>query len=287
MTVEVVTSCDDLTGRLATVRDGGGTVGFVPTMGHLHEGHGSLVDASVAATDLTVVSVFVNPLQFGAGEDLADYPRDLAADVALCEARGADLVFDPAAAEVYPDGSTESLAPVGVVARPLEGECRPTHFVGVVEVVSRLFRTVGPCHTFFGEKDFQQLQVVRRLVGDLGLPVEVVGCATSREPDGLARSSRNTYLSDAERAAAPVLYRTLTAAADAVARPGWDRADVEVMMAARLAVEPTASTDYAVVVDPTTLGPPVDSRPGDDLRLLVACRFGRARLIDNVGAVAG
>ncbi len=287
MTIEVVATRALLTERLDAVRSSGASVGFVPTMGYLHEGHGSLVDASVASTDLTVVSVFVNPLQFGAGEDLDSYPRDLDADLELCGSRGASLLFHPGVEEVYPTGTALPAVPVGDVAGPLEGERRPGHFAGVVEVVARLFRAVGPCRAFFGQKDFQQLQVVRRMVVDLGLPVDAVGCPTSREHDGLARSSRNVYLTGAERAAAPVLHRALQAGAAAVALPGWDRTEVEAMMVGMLAGEPTASPEYAVVVDPDTLLPADDPISGRDLRLLVACGFGRARLIDNVGVVAG
>ncbi len=287
MTIEVVATCALLTERLDAVRSSGASVGFVPTMGYLHEGHGSLVDASVASTDLTVVSVFVNPLQFGAGEDLDSYPRDLGADLELCGSRGASLLFHPGVEEVYPTGTALPAVPVGDVAGPLEGERRPGHFAGVVEVVARLFRAVGPCRAFFGQKDFQQLQVVRRMVVDLGLPVDAVGCPTSREHDGLARSSRNVYLTGAERAAAPVLHRALQAGAAAVALPGWDRTEVEAMMVGMLAGEPTASPEYAVVVDPDTLLPADDPTSGRDLRLLVACGFGRARLIDNVGVVSG
>ncbi len=287
MTIEVVATRALLTERLDAVRSSGASVGFVPTMGYLHEGHGSLVDASVASTDLTVVSVFVNPLQFGAGEDLDSYPRDLDADLELCGSRGASLLFHPGVEEVYPTGTALPAVPVGDVAGPLEGERRPGHFAGVVEVVARLFRAVGPCRAFFGQKDFQQLQVVRRMVVDLGLPVDAVGCPTSREHDGLARSSRNVYLTGAERAAAPVLHRALQAGAAAVALPGWDRTEVEAMMVGMLAGEPTASPEYAVVVDPDTLLPADDPTSGRDLRLLVACGFGRARLIDNVGVVSG
>ncbi|MED5600615.1 MAG: pantoate--beta-alanine ligase [Actinomycetota bacterium] len=288
--MEVVATRALLAERLDAVRSSGASVGFVPTMGYLHEGHGSLVDASVASTDLTVVSVFVNPLQFGAGEDLDSYPRDLEADLELCGSRGASLLFHPGVEEVYPEGPVQPAVPavpVADVARPLEGERRPGHFAGVAEVVARLLRAVGPCRAFFGQKDFQQLQVVRRMVVDLGLPVDVVGCPTSREHDGLARSSRNVYLTGAERAAAPVLHRALQAGAAAVAVPGWDRAEVEAMMADLLAGEPTASPEYAVVVDPDTLLPVDHPTSGLDLRVLVACRFGRARLIDNLGVVAG
>lgn len=285
----VVATPADLAAHLDPVRDAGGTVGFVPTMGALHDGHASLVDASVAGSDATVVSVFVNPLQFAAGEDLDAYPRDLDADTVRCAAHGATVVFAPTVDVMYPGGSppSDEVVDPGPVALPLEGRERPTHFAGVAEVVARLFAAVGPCRAFFGEKDFQQLQVVRHLVAARDLPVDVVGCPTVREVDGLARSSRNVYLTAAERAAAPVLHRALLAGAAAVAEPGWDRTAVEGAMAATIAAEPTGALDYAVVVDPVTLRPPGSPVPGDELRLLVACRFGRARLIDNVGAIAG
>jgi pantoate--beta-alanine ligase len=289
MGLPVVTTAADLATHLEPVRAGGGTVGFVPTMGALHDGHASLVDTSVAATEATVVSIFVNPLQFGVGEDLDVYPRDLDADAACCAAHGATVVFAPTVDVMYPDGnpSDDDRVSPGPVALPLEGRERPTHFAGVAEVVARLFRTVGPCRAFFGEKDFQQLQVVRHMVAGLDLPVDVVGCPTVRESDGLARSTRNVYLTADERAAAPVLYRTLQAAAGAVAERGWCRTTVETAMATTIGAEPTGDLDYAVVVDPATLRPPTAPVPSDVLRLLVACRFGKARLIDNVGAVAG
>ena len=286
MSIRLVATRALLAEKLDAARSAGASVGFVPTMGYLHEGHGSLVDASVACSDLTVVSVFVNPLQFGVGEDLDSYPTDLDADMELCGSRGASILFHPGVEEVYPEGPVQPAVPVADVAGPLDGVGRPGHFAGVAEVVARLLRAVGPCRAFFGQKDFQQLQVVRRLVADLGLPVDVVGCPTSREPDGLARSSRNVYLTEAERRAAPVLYRALQAGAAAVAVAGWDRVEVEAMMADMLTREPTASMEYAVVVDPDTLEPAGHPTPGRDLRVLGACRFGRARLIDNLGVVA-
>ncbi len=290
--ISVVHTVADLATYLDPVQAGGLTVGFVPTMGALHAGHASLIDASIASTDLTVVSIFVNPLQFAPGEDLDVYPRDMDGDVALCAAHGAAVVFAPTIDAIYPKGlplegiSAGQISP-GPVAQPLEGRERPTHFVGVAEVITRLFAAVGPCRAFFGEKDFQQLQVVRYLVTDLSMPIEVVGCPTVREPDGLARSSRNFHLNDRERAAAPVLYRALQVAAAAVAEPGWERTTVEATMSTMIQAESAGPLDYAAVVDPLTLRPPENSRPGDELRLLVACRFGKARLIDNLGAVAG
>ncbi|MBL78263.1 MAG: pantoate--beta-alanine ligase [Acidimicrobiaceae bacterium] len=281
---EVVTAAADLRRRLDTVREAGSSVGFVPTMGYLHEGHGSLVDASVAANDLTVVSVFVNPLQFAPSEDLADYPRDLDADVARCGDHGSDLVFHPTVDEVYPEGEDEPVAP-GVVAGPLEGASRPTHFAGVATVVARLFRIVGPCRAYFGEKDFQQLAVIRGMVADLALPVEVVGRPTVREPDGLAKSSRNVYLRDEERRQATVLYRALRAGAAIVEDGERDPDAVIAAMEEVLAGAPLVETDYAALVESATFLAPDRLDAGDEVRLLVAARLGNARLIDNVGVV--
>ena len=282
---EVVGSVADLQERLDATRAAGASVGFVPTMGYLHQGHASLIDAAVAADDLTVVSIFVNPLQFVPGEDLADYPRDLEADLACCGEHGADLVFHPTAGEVYPEGAHEPVA-VGAVGGPLEGASRPTHFAGVATVVARLFRILGRCRAYLGEKDFQQLAVVRRMVADLDLPVEVVGCPIVRESDGLALSSRNVYLEPDERRQAPVLYRALRAGAAAVECGGADPVAVVGAMEAVLADAPDLAVDYAALVEPDTFAVPERIATGSEVRLRVAGRLGRARLIDNVGATA-
>jgi pantoate--beta-alanine ligase len=260
------------------------TVGFVPTMGFLHEGHASLMRAARADTDVVVVSIFVNPLQFAAHEDLDAYPRDLSGDTALAEREGVDLLFVPTTAEMYPEPVRTTVS-VGEVSAPLEGRTRPTHFDGVATVVTKLFGIVGPARAYFGEKDFQQLAIVRRLVADLSLPVEVVGCPTVREPDGLAMSSRNAYLSVEERAAAPVVHRALQAGLGALSGGVRDPVAVRAAMVAVLDAEPLAELDYAEVVDAATFQVP-DPLAGS-LRLLVAARFGGARLIDNVGATVG
>ena len=282
---EVVGTVADLLERLDAARAAGASVGFVPTMGYLHQGHASLIDAAVAADDLTVVSIFVNPLQFAPGEDLADYPRDLDADLARCGEHGADLVFHPTAAEVYPEGTDEPVA-VGVIGGSLEGASRPTHFAGVATVVARLFRIVGRCRAYFGEKDFQQLTVVHRMVADLELPVEVMGCPIVRESDGLALSSRNIYLEPDERRQAPVLYRALLAGVAAVEGGGVDPVAVVGAMEAVLADAPDLAVDYAALVESDTFAVPERIATGSEVRLLVAGRLGRARLIDNVGATA-
>jgi pantoate--beta-alanine ligase len=282
--VTTVTTIAEVRAHLDGRRAAGATVGFVPTMGYLHDGHASLMRAARADHDVVVTSIFVNPLQFAADEDLDAYPRDLSGDTELAEANGCDLLFAPSTAEMYP---TPVLTTVSVreVSAPLEGRARPTHFDGVATVVAKLFSIVGPCTAYFGEKDFQQLAVVRRMASDLSMPVAVVGCPTVREPDGLAMSSRNAYLSAEERAAAPVLYRALQAGVAAIGRGVVDPAEVRTEMTALIAGEPLAQLDYAEVVDAATFEVPDPLR--GVVRLLVAARFGGARLIDNVGATVG
>ena len=278
--VPVVARVSELRAAVDAVRRQGGSVGLVPTMGYLHQGHQSLVTRSAADNDLTVVSIFVNPLQFAEGEDYGTYPRDLDRDMEMCAAAGAGLVFAPLTEEMYPQIPITSVTVKGLNA-VLEGRVRPTHFDGVATVVAKLFSMLGPGRAYFGEKDYQQLVVIRRMAADLSLPVEVVGCPTFRESDGLAMSSRNVYLTADERPAATVLWRSLQAGRDAVAEGSRDPDEVEAVMAAVLAAEPKASPDYVAVGDVATL-----ERPdvlGGELRLLVAARVGRARLIDNLG----
>ena len=283
--MDEITTIAALRSRLDRDRAAGRTVGFVPTMGYLHDGHASLVRAARADTDVVVASVFVNPLQFGPTEDLAAYPRDLDHDRRVAAAAGVDVLFVPPTTEMYPEPVVTTVTVAGTVTESLEGATRPTHFAGVATVVAKLFNIVGPCRAYFGEKDAQQLAVVRRMVRDLSIPVEVVGCPIVREPDGLALSSRNAYLTAAERAVAPVVHRALLAGADRVAA-GADHADeVRAAMAAVLAAEPLLEVDYAEVVDPDTfvaLGDLADAP--EEVRLLVAARLGRPRLIDNLGA---
>ena len=270
--------------ELRAVLDGeraaGRRVGFVPTMGFLHEGHASLMRAARADTDVVVASIFVNPLQFGAGEDLDAYPRDLDRDTALAAAAGVDLLFTPAVEEMYPRPVLTTVA-VAQLSEGLEGASRPTHFAGVATVVAKLLSIVGPCRAYFGAKDFQQIAVVRRMAEDLSLPVEVVACPTRREPDGLAMSSRNVYLTPEERAAAPVVYAALRSGAAAIAAGERDPAAVRELMAQIIEAEPLAQLDYAEVVDADSFTVP-EPLTGN-LRLLAAVRLGRARLIDNVG----
>jgi pantoate--beta-alanine ligase len=261
-------------------RSEGRRVGLVPTMGFLHEGHRSLMRAARAETDFVVVTIFVNPLQFGADEDLDRYPRDLAGDLAQCDAEGIDVVFAPPASEMYPNGAPRTTVHVDGLTEGLCGAARPTHFDGVTTVVTKLFAIVGPCAAFFGRKDAQQLAVIRRMAADLDLPVAVVGCPLVREPDGLARSSRNAYLSTAERAAALVLYRSLTAAADAVREGERDVTRLVDQVRATVAAEPLVELEYAEVRALDDLAP-VAQLDGEVL-LAVAARVGATRLIDNV-----
>jgi pantoate--beta-alanine ligase len=277
--VTTIATVAELRAALDRERAQGRTVGFVPTMGYLHAGHASLMDAA-RRHDVVVTSIFVNPLQFGPSEDLDAYPRDLTGDTELAVEHGVDLLFVPSTREMYPEQIRTTVSVAGV-SEVLEGRARPTHFDGVATVVAKLFAIVGPCHAYFGEKDFQQLAVVRQLVRDLSIPVDVVGCPTVREADGLAMSSRNAYLTSAERAAAPVVHAALQAGRQAVLDGARDPAAVRGVMADLIEAEPLAELDYAEVVDAATFEVP-DPLQGV-LRLLAAVRFGKARLIDNVG----
>ena len=256
-----------------------GSVGLVPTMGYLHEGHLSLVRAARAANDHVFVSIFVNPTQFGPNEDFRSYPRDTERDLALLQETGADYVFIPTASEMYPEGFETSID-VGSVAGPLEGEARPGHFRGVATVVLKLLNIVQPDRACFGQKDAQQLAVIRRLVRDLDVPVEIVALPTVREPDGLAMSSRNTYLSPVERAAAPVLYEALTTAATLWSQGTRDAETIRRRLREVIAGEELARLDYVSVADPVTLRE-LDRIEAQAL-VSLAVRIGRTRLIDNV-----
>ncbi|MGV8985188.1 MAG: pantoate--beta-alanine ligase [Cypionkella sp.] len=254
------------------------TVGVVPTMGALHEGHLSLVQAAKAGCDRVIVTIFVNPKQFNSPDDLAKYPRTEVADAALLDPLRVDVIFAPPPEEVYPPGFASSVTVAGV-AEPLEGTLRPGHFNGVATVVAKLFGMTQADRAYFGEKDWQQVQVVRRMVADLNLPVEVVGCATLRETDGLAMSSRNARLSAPARAAAPALYAAMIAAAGAIragaaAGPALQQAEHAVLDAGFDKVE------YLALNDAETLGPATD--PARPLRLLAAAWVGGVRLIDNI-----
>ena len=279
--------------RLDAHRSDGRRVGLVPTMGALHAGHMSLIRRAAGdAGERGIVAVtdYVNPLQFGTGEDLVAYPRDLEGDVAKAEQAGAHLVFAPEPADLWPQGPDARLTTVtvGELTTTMEGEHRPGHFDGVATIVAKLFNLTGPCWAYFGEKDYQQLAVIRRMTADLSLPVEVIGCPTVRDPDGLALSSRNAYLSAEERQVAPRLYYALLAGKRAIEDDGIDDPDkIETLMADAICSPPLRSgfdyaLDYARVADPESLARPV--RITSEVRLCMAARLGRARLIDNVAA---
>jgi len=280
----VVDRADVFRKALDEARGDGRSVGLVLTMGALHAGHAALVRRSSSECGLTAVTVFVNPLQFGPGEDLETYPRDLDADLAAASGAGAGVVFAPSEPEMYPDRPPATRVTVSGLSDVLEGASRPGHLTGVATVVAKLFALAGPCRAYFGEKDFQQLAVVRRLAADLSFPVEVVACPTVREPDGLACSSRNARLSPEERAAAPVLHAALEEAAAAIAAGARHADRLRRLMRDRVSSEPRARLDYAEVVDAATLAPVSDV--SGDVRLVVAAWIGDTRLIDNRGITA-
>jgi pantoate--beta-alanine ligase len=269
---------------LGQARMAGRTVGLVPTMGFLHAGHASLIEAAAADCDLVLTTRFVNPLQFAPGEDLAAYPRDHDRDGAICEAAGCDVLFSPDVAEMYPTPIVTTVS-VGALSTVMEGASRPTHFDGVATVVAKLFSIAGECRAYFGEKDYQQLAVIRTMAADLSMPVRVIGCPIVREPDGLALSSRNVYLTEAERNGAPVLNAALRRGAGLIAEGETDAQVVREAMAQLIGAEPTAALDYVEVADPNSLER-LD-RCDDSARLFGAVRFGKARLIDNIRAVEG
>jgi len=261
-------------------RSAGRTVGFVPTMGAFHDGHLSLMRRARDERDAVVVSIFVNPLQFGPGEDLSRYPRGEDRDLSMVGELGVDVVFAPNVEEMYPAGHPEVTVDPGPLGERLEGAGRPGHFRGVATVVAKLFDVVGPSTAYLGEKDAQQLAVVRRMVRDLSLPIEVVGCPTVREPDGLATSSRNAYLSPEQREAAGCLFLALSEAAEMARGGERDAAALVAAMAREIGATPEARIDYAAVVDEETFEEVgTITRPA---RALVAARFGETRLIDNL-----
>ena len=273
--MRVVRTRADLRAALA---DAPRPVGLVPTMGWLHPGHVSLVQRARADSATVVVSIFVNPRQFNVADDFTKYPRNEARDLEICESEGVDLVFAPLPAEIYPPGF-DTVVSVGAVARPLEGAARPGHFDGVATVVAILFDLVGAEHAYFGQKDAQQVMVIRQMARDLAIPTEVVACPTIREPDGLALSSRNVHLSAAERAAAPVLHRALEAARGRWAAGERSGDALRAAMRDELGREPLAEPDYVSVADGATLAE-LDRVDGPAL-LSLAVRFGTTRLIDN------
>lgn len=264
---------------VSAARVHGATIGFVPTMGFLHEGHLSLIDvAREAGATFIVVSIFVNPRQFGPNEDLSRYPRDEERDRELLESANVDLLFLPPVEVMYPPGSTTTVSVSGV-AGPLEGERRPGHFDGVATVVAKLFNIVQADVAAFGRKDAQQCAVIERMVRDLDVPVRLVFGETVREHDGLAKSSRNSYLSPVERAKAPVLHRALRAGEEAITHGIREVAGIEKLMHRVVTEEGGVEVDYLAVVDPQTFAAPAR---WDEVLLAGALKIGKTRLIDNI-----
>ena len=277
--MQTFTTIADLRAALAPHRLDGRTIGLVPTMGYLHVGHMALARRALAENDIVVATIFVNPLQFGANEDLARYPRDLARDQAMLEAEGVHYLFAPGVADMYPR-PMETVIDVPTLGAELEGAVRPGHFAGVATVVTKLFNIAGPDRAYFGEKDFQQLAIIRRMAEDLAQPVEVVGVATVREADGLACSSRNVYLSAEERAAAAIVPRALEEAERLVAAGETDARRLEEKIVAFLRSEPLANPEVVAVRDPQTLAEiaGIGEKP---VLLLLFVRFGGTKLLDN------
>ena len=277
--MKIIRSSQAMTAWSERLRREGVTIGFVPTMGALHDGHRALIHTARLQCDALVVSIFVNPTQFGPQEDLIKYPRPIVKDHALCRAEGVDVCFEPTAAAMYPEGF-QTIVTVPAIGRRWEGEFRPQHFAGVATVVTKLFGIVRPHHVVFGQKDYQQAAVVRQLIADLNLGVTLDVRATVRERDGLAMSSRNSYLSAEERRIAPIFYAALQAGRQAIADGVTDAAWVQEVMRKVIAEKPTVQIEYLAICDPTTLEPlaTIDRQAV----LLGAMRMGSIRLIDNV-----
>lgn len=276
--MEVVTTIAALRQKLAPRRRAGQTIGFVPTMGYLHQGHLSLVGRAKSENDVTVVSIFVNPLQFGKNEDLAKYPRDLARDSAMLEQAGVDYLFAPGVEDMYPE-PMQTAVDLPKLGSELEGEARPGHFAGVATVVTKLFNIVQPDAAYFGEKDYQQVTIIQKMVEDLAQPVRVVPVPTVREADGLACSSRNVYLSTAERAAAVIVPKTLAEAERLLLTGIRDVATLEAKLVEFLQTEPLAEPEVVAIRDPRTLER-IETVKETALVLLYV-RFGKTKLLDN------
>lgn len=275
--MKAVREASQLRAALAEERARGRRIGFVPTMGALHAGHVSLLRAARAADDVVVLSIFVNPLQFGPAEDLSSYPRDEAGDLAIAGEAGVDIAFLPTESEMFPVAPS-TVVKAGPVAEPLEGEARPGHFEGVATVVAKLFNLVQPNRAYFGQKDAQQVAVIKSMTRDLSFPVDVVVCPTVREPDGLALSSRNAYLDAAARAKATILWKALQAGRGALTEgESWEVA--EKTMISVVGRADGVELEYARAVDPVSFGPPGSRGPA---LLVIAARVGPTRLIDNL-----
>lgn len=276
--IKVVSTVCETRAQVKEWKNQGLTVGLVPTMGYLHEGHQSLIKKAVEENDRVVVSVFVNPIQFAPNEDLETYPRDLEADKRLCDSTGADLIFHPTPDEMYPDGFSTHIQ-MDNLTKELCGKTRPTHFGGVCTVVGKLFNIVQPDKAYFGQKDAQQLAIIKRMVRDLNFDIEIVGCPIIREPDGLAKSSRNTYLNADERKAALILSKAIKLGEELVADGERNAQTIIKAMTDKINTEPLARIDYVNVVDALSIEP-LDVVKGEVL-VAIAVYIGKTRLIDN------
>ncbi len=277
----IVHTIPELRALLDAERTAGRRIGFVPTMGALHDGHLTLIREAAAATEFVVTSIYVNPLQFAPDEDLESYPRMLDADAASAEVAGADVLFVPSDHEMYPEENWTTVS-LRVITEDWEGESRPTHLAGVATVVTKLFNIVGPCTAFFGEKDFQQLAMLGRMARDLNMAIDVVGVPTVREDDGLAMSSRNLRLTPEHREQAPIVQRALQAGATAIQDGERNPTAVAEVISTMIATAPGADApDYVAVVDASSLQTP--EVLSGEVRLLTAVKFGDVRLIDNIG----
>jgi pantoate--beta-alanine ligase len=274
-----ITTAKQMHAAIAAFKKSGRSIGFVPTMGALHEGHLSLVRAAQAQCDVVAASIFVNPTQFGPNEDLAKYPRPFEQDHEKLEAEKIELLFAPSVEEMYPAGAT-TFVDVGELSERLDGKSRPGHFRGVATIVSKLFNIVSPDRAYFGQKDAAQVAVIRKMARDLRFHVEIIACPIVREPDGLAMSSRNVYLSANERKQALVLHRALQAMEDAFGDELRNAARLKQIAAGVFQKEPTVVVDYIEIVDPLTLEP-IDGQVNEPALVAVAGKIGTTRLIDN------
>ena len=276
--MEIIERIEELRSQIKAWKKEGKTIGFVPTMGYLHEGHKSLIDRAVKENDKVVVSDFVNPMQFGPKEDLATYPRDLDMDAKLCEDAGVDIIFYPAAETMYKD-SFSSFVDMNTLTKGLCGKTRPIHFRGVCTVLAKLFNIVTPDRAYFGQKDAQQLAVVKHMVEDLNFDIEIIGCPIIREEDGLAKSSRNTYLSPEERRAALILYKTIELGKQIVANGETDAEVLIEAMKNNIETEPLAKIDYVKAVNGLTMQQ--QDKIKAPMLVAMAVYIGKTRLIDN------
>lgn len=275
--IQIVKTVAEVRNLVKAAKKEGKTVGLVPTMGFLHEGHKSLIDCAVSENDFVVVSDFVNPTQFGPNEDFESYPRDINKDAELCENAGADVIFNPEPEEMYHNQLTG--VTMSVITEHLCGASRPIHFNGVCQVVAKLFNIVAPDRAYFGEKDAQQLMVIRKMVEDLNFDIKIVGCPIIREADGLAKSSRNTYLNSEERQAALCLNRSLNIGKELIAKGETNADIVRNAIRAEIEKEPLARIDYVEIVDLSTLAPTNTTEGG--ILTAIAVYIGKTRLIDN------